>query len=136
MYDFGSAANVKEGVAYVQVVAFVGMDFDYLYLPSTFINVAYLADAGDYLYYTGGVGDTGFSMGGFRLYRAEGGTTRYGLAIVDRLDVMERVVFDLPDRPTALQHDAIQGKSDGSSSSFTALVLDDEDKVVFNGKIE
>lgn len=136
MYDFGSAANVKEGVAYVQVGAFVGMDFDYLYLPSTFINVAYLADAGDYLYYTGGVGDTGFSMGGFRLYRAEGGTTRYGLAIVDRLDVMERVVFDLPERPTALQNDAIQGKIDGSYSSFTALVFDDEDKVVFTGKIE
>ena len=136
MYDFGSTANVKKGVTYVQVGAFVGMDFDYLYLPSTFINVAYLADAGDYLYYTGGVGDNGYSTGGFRLYRAEGGTTRYGLAIVDRLDVMERVVFDLPERPTALQNDAIQGKIDGSYSSFTALVFDDDDKVVFTGEIE
>ena len=137
MYDFGSAANVKEGVAYVQVGAFAGMDFDYLYLPSTFINVAYIADADDddYPYYTGGVGDNGYSTGGFRLYRAEGGTTRYGLAIVDRLDIMERVVFDLPERPTALQNDAIQGKANGNYSSFTALVFDDEDKVVFTGEI-
>ena len=136
MYDFGSAADVKEGVTYVQVGAFVGMDFDYLYLPSTFINVAYIADDGDYSYYTGGVGDNGYSTGGFRLYRAEGGTTRYGLAIVDRLDVMERVVFDLAERPATLQNDAIQGKIDGNYSSFTALVFDDEDKVVFTGKIE
>lgn len=135
MYDFGSTANVKEGVTYVQVGAFVGMDFDYLYLPSTFINVAYLADADDYPYYTGGVRDTGYSTGGFRLYRAEGGTTRYGMAIVDRLDVMERVVFDLAERPAALQNDAIQGKIDGSYSSFTALVFDDDDKVVFTGEI-
>lgn len=136
MYDFGSTANVKEGATYVQVGAFVGMDFDYLYLPSTFINVAYLADADDYPYYTGGVGDTGYSTGGFRLYRAEGGTTRYGLAIVDRLDIMERVVFDLAERPAVLQNDAIQGEIDGSYSSFTALVFDDEDKVVFTGEIE
>ena len=136
MYDFGSAANVNEGVVYVQVGAFVGMDFDYLYLPHTFINVAYLADADDYLYYTGGVNDSGYSSDGFRLYRNEGGMTRYGLAIVDTLDIMERVVFDLAERPNALQDNAIQGKEDGNYSSFTALVFDDDDKVVFTGEID
>lgn len=135
MYDFGTAATVKEGVRYVQVGAFVGVDFDYLYLPSTFVNVACLANADDYPYYTGGVNDSGYSKGGFRLYKAEGGTTRYGVAIVDTLNIMERVIFDLTERPAALQNNAIQGKIDGSYSFFNALTFDDDDKVIFTGTV-
>ena len=135
MYDFGFTANVKEGVAYVQVGAFLGMDFDYLYLPSTFQNIAYNADADGYPYYIGAVSDRGMDDGAFNLY-AVNAMTRYGYAIVDRLDVMERVVFDLTERPVALQNgDAIQGKVDNNYSPFTALVFDNEDKVVFTGEI-
>lgn len=134
MYDFGTVADVKAGVEYVQVGAFLGMDLDYLYLPSTFQNITYNADADGYPYYIGAVSDRGMDDGAFNLY-AVNTMTRYGYAIVDRLDVMERVVFDLPERPNALQDDAIQGKADGNYSSFTALVFDDDDKVVFTGEI-
>lgn len=135
MYDFGTVADVKAGVEYVQVGAFLGMDFDYLYLPSTFQNIAYNADADDYLYYVGAVSDRGMDAGAYNLY-TDNAMTRYGKAIVDRLDVMERVVFDLAERPAALQNDAIQGKVDDNYSPFTALVFDDDDKVVFTGEIE
>ena len=134
MYDFGSAAEVKEGVAYVHVGAFVGMDLDYLYLPSTFQNIAYNADADGYPYYIGAVSDRGMDDGAFNLY-AVNTMTRYGYAIVDRLDVMERVVFDLAERPVSLQNNAIQGKVDNNYNSFTDLVFDDDDKVVFTGEI-
>ena len=134
MYDFGTVAGVKAGVEYVQVGAFLGMDLDYLYLPSTFQNIAYNADADGYPYYIGAVSDRGMDDGAFNLY-AVNTMTRYGYAIVDRLDVMERVVFDLAERPVSLQNNAIQGKVDNNYNSFTDLVFDDDDKVVFTGEI-
>ena len=133
MYDFGSAANVREGVAYVQVGAFLGMDFDYLYLPSTFQNIAYNADADGYPYYIGAVSDRGMDDGAYNLY--DSNFTRYGYAIVDTLDRMERVIFDLTERPAALQNNAIQGKIDERYSDFISLSFDDDDKVVFTGEI-
>ena len=134
MYNFGTVADVKAGVEYVQVGAFLGMDFDYLYLPSTFQNIAYNADADDYPYYIGAVSDRGMDVGAYNLY--DSNFTRYGYAIVDTLDRMERVIFDLTERPAALQNEAIQGKVDGRYSSFNNLVFDDDDKVVFTGEIE
>lgn len=133
MYDFGFTANVKEGVAYVQVGAFLGMDFDYLYLPSTFQNIAYNADADGYPYYIGAVSDRGMDDGAYNLY--DSNFTRYGYAIVDTLDRMERVIFDLTERPAALQNNAIQGKIDERYSDFISLSFDDDDKVVFTGEI-
>ena len=133
MYDFGTVANVKAGVEYVQIGAFLGMDFDYLYLPSTFQSIAYNADADGYPYYVGAVSDRGMDDGAYNLY--DSNFTRYGYAIVDTLDRMERVIFDLTERPAALQNNAIQGKIDERYSDFISLSFDDEDKVVFTGKI-
>ena len=133
MYDFGTVANVKAGVEYVQVGAFLGMDFDYLYLPSTFQSIAYNADADGYPYYVGAVSDRGMDDGAYNLY--DSNFTRYGYAIVDTLDRMERVIFDLTERPAALQNNAIQGKIDERYSDFISLSFDDDDKVVFTGEI-
>ena len=133
MYDFGTVANVKAGVEYVQVGAFLGMDFDYLYLPSTFQSIAYNADADGYPYYVGAVSDRGMDDGAYNLH--DSNFTRYGYAIVDTLDRMERVIFDLTERPAALQNNAIQGKIDERYSDFISLSFDDDDKVVFTGEI-
>ena len=140
MYDFASAANVKEGVEYVQAGAFAGMDFDYLYLPSTFKNAAYNVSADEYLYYIGAINEEGVTSTNesraFNLYASDGSTTRYGVAFVDTLHLLERIVIDQTAKPAELSVDAIQGWVRYVTwNNYTALVFDDEDKVVFTGEI-
>lgn len=141
MYNFGTIANVKEGVEYVHVGAFLGMDFDYLYLPDSFKGVAYNENAEQYEYYTNAVDHRGAGYGNssFSLYTIDGSTTRYGIAFVDTLNSMERVIIDLTASPSGLSNYAIQGwvaENFHTWYPYTSLIFDDEDKVVFTGEID
>ena len=125
---------------YIQVGAFAGMDFDYLYLPSTFKNASYNVSADEYLYYIGAINEEGVTgtneSRAFNLYASDGSTTRYGVAFVDTLHLLERVVIDQAAKPSELSVDAIQGWVRYVTwNNYTALVFDDEDKVVFTGEI-
>ena len=141
MYGTGDIITVKSGVEFIQVGTFNGTNFDYLYIPSSFKNVAYNANSERYPYYTDAVLESDNSnlirTNGFKLYDATGTEmTQYGYSIVNKLDLAERVIFDTSEKPADMLTNAIQGIVNNSYVDYTNLAFDDEDKVVFTGEIE